>query len=498
MRIDALLDASRVSATVRTLRGGGKAAELDFRLHASWSMHWLGGAGGTATAPGVACGGGELRTGDVGGDDLEEAFPVSAVVLRAPRDATPALAEVVAAARELAGGALAGLLRAALRKLPAWLVALDSTPEAEAEAAAADAARRAAAEAREARTAAVLAPQRVVDAPGGGGGAEAGAVAAAAVEAATPAPPPAAPPAAPSVRALPLLAAADAMVASAGSGAVALPVAPHRVTPAGEAPAVAASKWNKGGWGYEEMDVTPWAVAHLKALLNGFHVDLPGGHVRIVEVDSIKGEAAKILRKVRLRGGSLPTPLGRGSLSRGVGWRRRLPTPPAPLYPPAHSNAAATRRAAPSLVGRPFLRLRTPPPPPLIPLPPLTRIYASQGGTIVVFDFSFVASWEGALVDPATGAQRGTGDGAIEVTDLDQDAFSVARVNAGVGTGGGGGGGGEGRLELPLRVRASDDGGAMDHELARKLEEFGAPLLRARLARFCAELKAQEVDGLHA
>ena len=109
-----------------------------------------------------------------------------------------------------------------------------------------------------------------------------------------------------------------------------------------------------------------------------------------------------------------------------------------------------------------------------------------------MFDFSFVANWEGALVDPATGAQRGMGDGAVEVTDLDQDAFSVERVAAD----GGGGGGGGGRLALPFRVRASEDGGAADVELARLLDEFGAPLLRARLARFCAELKAQEVDGL--
>ena len=78
----------------------------------------------------------------------------------------------------------------------------------------------------------------------------------------------------------------------------------------------------------------------------------------------------------------------------------------------------------------------------------------------------------------------------MEVTDLDQDAFSVERVAAD------GGGGGGGRLELPFRVRASEDGGAADAELARLLDEFGAPLLRARLARFCAELKAQEVDGL--
>ena len=113
-----------------------------------------------------------------------------------------------------------------------------------------------------------------------------------------------------------------------------------------------------------------------------------------------------------------------------------------------------------------------------------------------MFDFSFVANWEGALVDPATGAQRGMGDGAVEVTDLDQDAFSVERVAADGGGGGGGGGSGGGRLELPFRVRASEDGGAADVELARLLDEFGAPLLRARLARFCAELKSQEVDGL--
>ena len=78
------------------------------------------------------------------------------------------------------------------------------------------------------------------------------------------------------------------------------------------------------------------------------------------------------------------------------------------------------------------------------------------------------------------------------MTDLDQDAFSVDEGAAAVAGGGGGGG----RLELPLRVRAAEDGGAVDRELARLLEDFGVPLLRARLARFCAELRAQEVDGL--
>jgi hypothetical protein len=183
VRVDALLESSRVSAQVRTLRGGGKTADVELRLQLSWSMFWLGGASGASAAPGAACGGGELRTADAGADDFEEEFPVTAVVLRAPRAATPAFAEVVTAARDLAGGALAGLLRAALRKLPGWLLALDSTPEAEAEAAEQERARRAAAEARHAQAAAVLGPQRVADAGGATAAAAAGAAAAAAAAA---------------------------------------------------------------------------------------------------------------------------------------------------------------------------------------------------------------------------------------------------------------------------------------------------------------------------
>ena len=94
-------------------------------------------------------------------------------------------------------------------------------------------------------------------------------------------------------------------------------------------------------------------------------------------------------------------------------------------------------------------------------------------------------------MDSATGAQLGTGDGELEVTDLDQDAFTVA-----LGEGAAGGGASGAQLELPLRIRAADDGGALDETLARLLLAHGAPMLRARLARFCAELKAQEVDGL--
>jgi len=95
----------------------------------------------------------------------------------------------------------------------------------------------------------------------------------------------------------------------------------------------------------------------------------------------------------------------------------------------------------------------------------------------VVFDLSFLAKWEGTLLD-TSGTSAGTGDGEVVVTDLDQDCFSVSE--------------GEGVLELPLKIRASEDGGEKDAELTNLFILHGSALLRSRLAEFVAELKLQE------
>jgi hypothetical protein len=116
----------------------------------------------------------------------------------------------------------------------------------------------------------------------------------------------------------------------------------------------------------------------------------------------------------------------------------------------------------------------------LLPLPlslsPLSLF--SQGRKIVLFDLSFAAKWEGTLLDEQ-GVSKGLGDGDVSATDLDQDCFTLAESGSGV-------------LELPLHVKATEDGGAVDLELAALFSKHATPLLRARLAAFVAELKARE------
>ena len=92
--------------------------------------------------------------------------------------------------------------------------------------------------------------------------------------------------------------AAAKLVAEAEGCAVPLPQPSHRVQAAGAAPELRASKWNKGGWGYEDKDISPWARKHLKAKLCGFDIDVPGGHIKVVDVEDLRGEAAIILSRV--------------------------------------------------------------------------------------------------------------------------------------------------------------------------------------------------------
>ena len=95
--------------------------------------------------------------------------------------------------------------------------------------------------------------------------------------------------------------------------------------------------------------------------------------------------------------------------------------------------------------------------------------------------------WEGTLVD-AAGDKTGVGDGEVVVTDLDQDSFTLVSS----GSSGSSGGGKRCKLEVPLKIRAAEDGGAKDDDLARIFTRHGLPLLQARLAEYCAELLSYE------
>lgn len=61
----------------------------------------------------------------------------------------------------------------------------------------------------------------------------------------------------------------------------------------------AASSWNVGAWNWESREFTPWAKARMNELVAGFEIDCLGGHIKIVEVTSVKGDASSIVRKVR-------------------------------------------------------------------------------------------------------------------------------------------------------------------------------------------------------
>lgn len=56
------------------------------------------------------------------------------------------------------------------------------------------------------------------------------------------------------------------------------------------------SVWNKGNYHWEEKPMTAWAKEHLSSLVKGYNIDLPGGHVKIVNVE-LTGEASASIRK---------------------------------------------------------------------------------------------------------------------------------------------------------------------------------------------------------
>jgi hypothetical protein len=96
-----------------------------------------------------------------------------------------------------------------------------------------------------------------------------------------------------------------------------------------------------------------------------------------------------------------------------------------------------------------------------------------QNRKIVLFDLAFHAKWEGRLLD-AAGATVGSGDGDVTAADIEQDCFSATGV-----------------LDVALVVRGAADGGAHDTALAKLFAAHAAPLLRAKLATFVAELRAK-------
>jgi hypothetical protein len=93
-----------------------------------------------------------------------------------------------------------------------------------------------------------------------------------------------------------------------------------------------------------------------------------------------------------------------------------------------------------------------------------------QGRKIVIFDLSIVARWEGELLD-GEGRRAGTGDGDIVIEDLDQDTELA---------------------QMKVTVKASDDGGANDKQLARILGKWGLPVIKKKVWQFVEELRAKE------
>ena len=296
---------TRVEASV-SLRKGKLMALFDYSLCITWDAFWrsLQSTGG-GSSEGVRVASGELSTQNVGPDDVNEEFPVSVKLTQAPSSPTPALAAVVAHAKGLVCGPLSSHLRATLRAMTGWLLTLDSGKAS----IDADAKRRAEECERERLVAPTPAPPQIPVVreereEGCGGSApppvfETSSSSLPSILLASNAPPRAGPPAlslSASQGDTPLLTAASRMASNVGA-VVPLPVAPHRVIAAGAPPEILPSIWNTAGWGYEDKDMTPWAHKHLKAKLAGFDVDVPGGHLKVVEVE-VSGEASKILSRV--------------------------------------------------------------------------------------------------------------------------------------------------------------------------------------------------------
>lgn len=97
---------------------------------------------------------------------------------------------------------------------------------------------------------------------------------------------------------------AAATAAAAGAGGPSAPASASAAAAAEDKEKVRAavveggsgSVWNKGNYHWEEKPMTAWAKEHLSALVKGYNIDLPGGHVKIVNVE-LSGEASASIRK---------------------------------------------------------------------------------------------------------------------------------------------------------------------------------------------------------
>ncbi|KAA0164524.1 hypothetical protein FNF28_03865 [Cafeteria roenbergensis] len=97
--------------------------------------------------------------------------------------------------------------------------------------------------------------------------------------------------------AAPEVAASAARAAGLAADASAAASAATGAGAAAEAAPEGASVWNKGGYHWEERDLTVWAKERLTALLMDVEIDVPGGLLTIVEVKEIKGDASSSMRK---------------------------------------------------------------------------------------------------------------------------------------------------------------------------------------------------------
>ncbi len=93
-----------------------------------------------------------------------------------------------------------------------------------------------------------------------------------------------------------------------------------------------------------------------------------------------------------------------------------------------------------------------------------------QGRKIVIFELYVNAKWEGELMD-GDGRKSGTGDGEILVTAVDQDTSFA---------------------DLPVKIKAAEDGGANDKQLAKLFNKWGMAVVKKKLWQFVEELKAKE------
>lgn len=92
-----------------------------------------------------------------------------------------------------------------------------------------------------------------------------------------------------------------------------------------------------------------------------------------------------------------------------------------------------------------------------------------KGKKLMFFDFRVILVWEGQLISDS-GALIATGDGTIEIPDLDQDCQIEDYV---------------------VHMKAAEDGGSYDRRLGEVLQKHGLPILKEKVSQFVAEVKAK-------